>query len=97
MTNNNNSEDQNFREEFNKIINTATKQMKDNKALDILKDEVFDKLDEAITPYYKMAKKAKKVVDKFNYFLEVFAEIGKLFQFKAMLDAQKKGKSDMTI
>ena len=90
MTNNNS-------EEFKKKINNATNQMKDNKALDILKDEVIDKLDEAITPYYKMAKKAKKILDKFNYFIEVFAEIGKLVQFKAMLDAQKKGKSSMTI
>lgn len=94
---NNNSEDQNFKEELKKKINNATKQMKDNKALDILKDEVIDKLDKAITPYYKMAKKAKKTLDKFNYFIEVFAEIGKLVQFKAMLDAQKKGKSSMTI
>ena len=97
MINNNNNEDQKSREEFNKAINIATKQMKDNKILEILSDEVIEKLDETITPLYERAKKAEKLLEKFSFFIKVFTEIGKLIQFKVMLDAQKKEKPNLTI
>ncbi len=97
MINNNNNEDQKSREEFNKAINIATKQMKDNKISEILSDKVLNELEETITPLYERAKKAEKLLEKFSFFIKVITELGKLIQLKLILDAQKKEKPNMTI
>lgn len=97
MIDDNKDELRKIKEEFNKKIDFAISQIENTKALEILKDDTIEKLDEIITPFYETAKKVKKVLRKFNFFIDVFSEIGKLAQFKAKLDAKNKEKPDMTI
>ncbi len=94
---NNENELQNFKEKFNKNIDIAINQIKNVKALEFLNDDTINKLDEAITPFYETAKKLKKLLRKINFFADVFSEIGKLIQFKAILDSKNKEKPNLTI
>ena len=97
MINNNKNEFQNIKDQFDKKFNTAINQIENTKALDLLSDDVIEKMDEAITPMYEVAKKLKKLLRKIIFITDVFSEIGKLNQFKAMLDAKNKEKPNLSI
>lgn len=97
MINDDKDELRKIKEEFSKKIDIAINQIENIKTLEILNDDTIEKLDELITPFYEIAKKVKKLLRKFNFFVEVFSEIGKLVQFKAILDAKNKEKPNMTI
>lgn len=97
MINNNKEELQNIKDQLDKNFNIAIKQIENAKALELLNDDVIKKMDEAITPIYEMAKKLKKLLRKIILITDVFSELGKLNQFKVMLDAQKKEKPNLSI
>jgi len=94
---NNKEKLQSIKEQLDKNFNIAVKQIENAKALELLNDDVIEKMDEAITPVYEMAKKLKKLLRKIILITDVFSELGKLNQFKAMLDTSKKEKPNMTI
>jgi len=97
LINNDKEKLQSIKDQFDNKFNIAINQIENTKTLELLSDDVIEKMDETITPIYEMAKKLKKLLRKIIFITDVFSEIGKLKQFKAMLDAQKKGKSSMTI
>ena len=57
MINDNKNEFQNIKDQFNKKFNVAINQIENTKALELLSDDVIEKMDEEITPIYEMAKK----------------------------------------
>ena len=97
MINNNKERLQSIKDQFDNKFNIAINQIENTKTLELLSDDVIEKMDEAITPIYEMAKKLKKLLRKIIFITDVFSEIGKLKQFKAMLDTTKKERPNLSI
>ena len=97
MINNSKEKLQSIKDQFDNKFNIAINQIENTKALELLSDDVIEKMDEAITPVYEMAKKLKKLLRKIIFITDVFSEIGKLKQFKAMLDTTKKERPNLSI
>ncbi len=97
MINYNKEKLQSLKNQFDKNFNIALNRIENTKALELLNDDVIKKMDEAITPIYEMAKKLKKLLRKIILITDVFSEIGKLNQFKAMLDTTKKESPNLSI
>lgn len=97
MINYNKEKLQSLKNQFDKNFNIALNQIENTKALELLSDDVIEKMDKAITPVYEMAKKLKKLLRKINLITDILSEIGKLNQFKAMLDTTKKESPNLSI
>lgn len=97
MINNNKEKLQSIKDQFDNKFNIAINQIENTKTLELLSDDVIEKMDETITPIYEMAKKLKKLLRKIIFITDVFSEIGKLKQFKAMLDTTKKERPNLSI
>ena len=97
MINYNKEKLQSLKNQFDKNFNIALNRIENTKALELLSDDVIEKMDKAITPVYEMAKKLKKILRKIILITDVFSEIGKLNQFKAMLDTTKKESPNLSI
>lgn len=97
MINYNKEKLQSLKNQLDNKFNIAINQIENTKTLELLSDDVIEKMDKAITPVYEMAKKLKKLLRKIILITDVFSEIGKLKQFKAMLDTTKKERPNLSI